>query len=87
MKPNISGAIVYERGTNGFTYPALMPNSEDVSANVLTWYILWALNKYGHAVWYNSQGSRFYLGSPELGMALDLEAEESLMNIGRNTNA
>lgn len=71
MKPNLSGAIVHERNTKSFSFPILMPNAEDVSVNTLSWYLLWALPKYGCAVWFNSAGSRFYLGSPEFGAELD----------------
>lgn len=73
MKPNISGAIVVVKKLGDFIFPVLIPTNDDYSINVLSQFILWGLGKYGNAVWFNSHGSHFYIGPPELGSVVNAE--------------
>lgn len=70
-KPELCGAIIYERTIGGMTCGFLVPTGQDVSITTLSWFLIWSLNKYQNAVWYNSFGSEFYLGPKELGEVLN----------------
>lgn len=70
MKPNLSNAIITIKSTKSFDFPVLIPSSDGYSVDVVSWFILWGLPRYGHVVWYNKEGSRYYLGTPEFGAEL-----------------
>lgn len=62
MKPNVSGGIIVMKQTKSFVFPVLIPTDIDVSVDVLSWYILWAVQRFQAFVWYNAKGSRFFMG-------------------------
>jgi hypothetical protein len=65
LYPAVSNVIITQQQINEHTFVELTPTGEKIDERVLSWFIVWGLQRTGNIVWRTSKNRVFYFGSNE----------------------
>jgi len=65
LKPTNSNVILTSVQVDGIEYVELLPTGKEVHEDILTWFILWGLERGLNLLWQNVHRYSSYLGTPQ----------------------
>lgn len=72
LKPSLTDIIIDNQTINGIDYVRAIEAGSNMNAEVLTWFIQFAIKNGYNAMW-KVKGTSFWIGSPEFNAAMELE--------------
>lgn len=71
MAPKDSETIIRTNKVDDIGFVELIATGKPISENVLSWFVLWGLEKYGNIRWTNSYQVSHYYGSNDFIAAIN----------------